>query len=296
MAHSATQMVLFEVKGLNQVINVAAVPQRSPFRYPGGKTWLVPRIRQWLKKRPAHFIEPFAGGGIISLTVAAENLANHVTMVELDEQVASVWRVIFKSVSDAQWLADAIVNFDLTSETLTEVLASKPRAMRQKAFQTILKNRTFHGGILAAGSSPLKHGENGRGIRSRWYADTLKRRILDITKWRDQITFVQGDGIEVMRHNARKQAAVFFIDPPYTVGGKRAGRRLYTYSEIDHEKLFKVTSRVTGDFLMTYDDADDVRELAKKYNFDTELVAMKNTHHAAMRELLIGRDLSWARE
>jgi hypothetical protein len=25
-------------------VNVAAVPLRSPFRYPGGKTWLVPRM------------------------------------------------------------------------------------------------------------------------------------------------------------------------------------------------------------------------------------------------------------
>src|SRR6185369_7719210 len=255
MARSAAQMVLFEVKGLSQVINVAAVPQRSPFRYPGGKTWLVPRIRQWLKKRPAHFIEPFAGGGIVSLTVAAENLADHVTMVERDEQVAAVWQVIVEGETDAQWLADAIVKFDLTSESLAEVLGSKPRSVRQRAFQTILKNRTFHGGILAAGSSPLKYGENGKGIRSRWYADTLKRRILDITKWRDRITFVQGDGIEIVRRHGRKSTAAFFIDPPYTVGGKRAGRRLYTYSEIDHENLFKVTSKVAGDFLMTYDEA-----------------------------------------
>lgn len=287
-------MVLFETKALTHIINVAAVPQRSPFRYPGGKTWLVPRIRQWLKKRPAHFIEPFAGGAIVSLTVA-EDLADHVTMVERDEQVASVWKVIVEGESDAEWLAEAIVKFNLTDQTLSEVVGSKPRTTREKAFQTILKNRTFHGGILAAGSSPLKHGENGRGIRSRWYAETLKRRILDIMTFRDKITFVQDDGIEVMRKNSRKRNAAFFIDPPYTAGGKRAGRRLYTYSEIDHEKLFKVTSKVAGDFLMTYDDADDVRELAKKYNFDTELVAMKNTHHASMKELLIGRDLNWAR-
>ncbi len=76
-----------------KIVNVASVPQRSPFRYPGGKTWLVPHIRQWLASRkspPNDFIEPFAGGGIVSLTVAAENLADHVTMVELDEQVAAV--------------------------------------------------------------------------------------------------------------------------------------------------------------------------------------------------------------
>jgi DNA adenine methylase len=32
--------------------------------------------------------------------------------------------------------------------------------------------------------------------------------------------------------------AVFFIDSPYTAGGKRAGSRLYTHFEVDHEKTF----------------------------------------------------------
>ena len=31
------------------VVNVASVPQRSPLRYPGGKTWLIPHIREWLR-------------------------------------------------------------------------------------------------------------------------------------------------------------------------------------------------------------------------------------------------------
>ena len=53
-------------------------------------------------------------------------------------------------------------------------------------------------------------------------------------------------------------------------------------------------SKVSGDFLITYDDADEVRSLALKYRFETRLVAMNNTHHATMSELLIGRDLSWA--
>src|SRR5712671_8236811 len=58
-----------------RVINVSAVPHRSPFRYPGGKTWLVPYVRQWLSSRapkPEELIEPFAGGAIVGLTVAFE--------------------------------------------------------------------------------------------------------------------------------------------------------------------------------------------------------------------------------
>lgn len=291
------QQTLFDELNRTEIVNVASVPQLSPFRYPGGKTWLVPRIRQWLASRPTRageFIEPFAGGGIVSLTVAAERRAEHVTMVELDEQVAAVWRTITQE-DGGTWLADKIVQFNLTHEALKNALTGKAQTVRERAFQTILKNRTYHGGILAAGSAPLKQGENGKGIASRWYAETLRRRILAIQALREHITFIEGDGLEIIRQNAQRRDAVFFIDPPYTAAGKRAGRRLYTHSELDHEELFRVTSAITGDFLMTYDDADGVRELAAIYNFDTEIVAMKNTHHAKMTELLIGRNLNWIR-
>jgi len=111
---------------VSPIINVASVPQRSPFRYPGGKTWLVPRIRVWLRmrsERPREFVEPFAGGGIISLTVAFERLADHITadhitMVELDPQVAAVWKTILEG--DADWLAERILNFKMTPATLEE--------------------------------------------------------------------------------------------------------------------------------------------------------------------------------
>jgi DNA adenine methylase len=290
------QPALFEKQRLDKIINIASVPQRSPFRYPGGKTWLVPHARQWfasLPVRPAVLIEPFAGGGIISLTVAAEHLAERVLMVELDDQVAAVWRTILGG--DAEWLADTIAAFDLTAENAEAALSRAPRNLREKAFQTILKNRIYRGGILAPGSGKLKHGEDGRGIKSRWYPATLKKRILGIATLRERITFVEGDGLAVIRQNAHRADAVFFIDPPYTAAGKKAGNRLYTHFELDHEELFKVTGTVAGDFLMTYDDAAGVRELARQRRFDTQLVAMKNTHHAEMTELLMGRNLNWAR-
>lgn len=102
---------------------------------------------------------------------------------------------------------------------------------------------------------------------------------------------MHGDGIEWMRENVSNPGAAYFIDPPYTV----AGRRLYTHSEVDHEELFRVASMLRGDFLMTYDDAERIRKLAARFGFDVHVVLMKNTHHRINRELLIGRDLSWAR-
>src|SRR5437879_5353578 len=121
-------------KGL-RIINVASVPQRSPFRYPGGKTWLVPRLRQWLKslpKKPAEFIEPFAGGGIISLTVAFEKLAEQVIMVELDADVAAVWQTILGG--DAPWLAHRIVTFPFMPDEVQAELAQPASCLRERAF------------------------------------------------------------------------------------------------------------------------------------------------------------------
>lgn len=281
----------------NGVVNVASVPQRSPFRYPGGKTWLVPRLRQWLESQPCkprEFIEPFAGGSISSLTTAFEGRAEWVTMVERDEEVAAVWRVILQQPGGGEWLANRIIHFDLTPDSAQEVLCKPEPSLRETAFRTLLKNRINHGGILAPGVGILKHGENGKGIKSRWYPETLQRRILDIATQRDNIQFIEGDGVQVLVENANRADTVFFIDPPYTVGkGKRAGSRLYTHSELDHEELFRITSTIEGDFLMTYDNAEEVLELAKRFGFDTRTVSMKNTHHAEMSELLIGRNLDW---
>jgi DNA adenine methylase len=123
----------------------------------------------------------------------------------------------------------------------------------------------------------------------------LKKRIREINRLKNRIKFVEGDGLRVIKRYARRVDAAFFIDPPYTAGGKKAGKRLYNYSVLDHEELFGLMAIVAGDFLMTYDNAEEVRELAQRHGFDLEPIAMKNSHHAEMSELLIGRDLDWIR-
>ncbi len=135
---------------LTGVVNVASVPQRSPFRYAGGKTWLIPRIRQWLtsvQPRPAHLIEPFAGGAIVGLTAAAEGLAGAVTLVEMDNDVAAVWATIISG--DGTALGKRIVDFDLTLENVQAILARQSADVADRAFATIIKNRVNRGGILA---------------------------------------------------------------------------------------------------------------------------------------------------
>jgi DNA adenine methylase len=276
--------------------NVSSVTLRSPFRFPGGKTWLVPYVRCWLSSRSptlCEFCEPFVGGAIVALTVAAEELAERVVMAEVDPNIAAVWHTVLGK--HATWLANRICKFRLTPRSLDLVLASSPRSNREVAFRTILRNRTFRGGILAHTSRPLKRGENGRGIKSRWYPETLRQRILAIADIRNRISFIEGDGLELIRQRGGRTNVAFFLDPPYTASKKRAGVRLYSRSDVDHEELFEISSNVLGDFLMTYEDSTEIRGLASKYGFQVRSVAMRNTHHVRMNELLIGRDLTWIR-
>jgi len=274
----------------SKIVNVASVPQRSPFRYAGGKTWLIPRIREWLfvvGGQNKELFEPFAGGGIVSLTAACEDLVGRVTMVEKDEGVAAVWQLILNG--GAEWLAEKIMNFNLTPETAKEVINSADTSLETLAFATIVKNRVNRGGILADGASFIKKGENGKGIASRWYPETLKKRILEIDKVKRRINFIPGDAFEVCQQNSHREDAIYFIDPPYL----KAGRRLYRYSTIDHTALFKLADRLQGDFLMSYDNAAEVRGMANSHRFAVQPISMKNTHHAEKTELLIGRNLSW---
>lgn len=273
-------------------VNVASVPQRSPFRYPGGKTWLVPYIRSWLRNRdprPSLLIEPFAGGGIVGLTAAFEKLADRVIFVENDRNVAAVWKTIL--YDQAEWLAKEIERFELTEENVATVLANEPSLLRERAFSTILRNRVQRGGIMAPGAGLIKTGENGRGISSRWYPNTLARRVREIALVRDRLTFIEGDGVEAIRQFSDVGNAFFFVDPPYTV----SARRLYQHWQIDHRLLFSLLKKVNGSVLLTYDNKAEIASLAYEFGFQTAKIAMKNTHHATMTELLIGKDLNWLR-
>ena len=235
-------------------------------------------------------MEPFAGGGIVGLTSGFEGLAEHVVLVECDPNVAAVWHTILGG--QAKWLADQILNFDLSRDNVTEVLGKEPMTQRERAFAVILRNRVQRGGIMAEGAGLVKTGENGRGLNSRWYPETLARRIQEIAGLRERFSFVEGDGFEIIRRYADDETAAFFVDPPYTV----ASKRLYSHWQVEHRTLFALLARVKGDVLMTYDNTREIAALAFEFHFETQAIAMKNTHHARMTELVIGKDLSWLRE
>ena len=269
--------------------NVSSVPQRSPFRYPGGKTWLIPQVRQWLRcvgnKEKSELIEPFAGGAVISLTAVMEGLVMKATLVELDKDIADVWRAILGR--NGKRLADQIRSFKVTNESLEAIFSAEPNNLRKRAFRTILKNRVNRNGIVAPGAGRLKRGEDNAGVASRWYPSTLGDRIEAIVQVKSAFSVKNGDGLRYMLRRLEDENAVYFIDPPYA----KVGERLYRYGSINHERLFERASKLRGSFLMTYNDSTEIRNLADKYGFEVREILMNCGREKI--ELLISDDLSW---
>ncbi len=244
---------------------------------------------EWLKQsnNPKKLIEPFAGGGIVSLTAAFENLAAHVVMIELDKEVAAVWEVIING--NHEWLANQIYSFNLTPQNANDILQKEDKTIEEQAFSTILKNRIFHGGIIAKGSGFIKKGENGKGIKSRWYPTTLRDRILAVGYVKNKMKFITGDAFEEMEKAKNEKDSFFFIDPPYTI----AGKRLYNHFNIDHNELFALTAQLKGKFMLTYDDMQEIRDLAKKHELAFRTIPMKTTHHIQKNEIIISDNFDW---
>jgi DNA adenine methylase len=201
--------------------------------------------------------------------------------------VAAVWSTILSD--DAEWLCEKITHLRVDKQSVDKILAAEPDSTRVQAFQTIVRNRVQRGGILSRTAGLMKLGERGRGLTSRWYPETLARRIMDIFARRAYISFRQEDGMCVLTRSKPKVETAFFIDPPYT----KAARRLYSYSSIDHRNLFDLAGRLRSPFLISYDESEEITHLATSHQFSIARIPMRSAHHKQKNELLIGRRLAW---
>ena len=272
------------------VAHVMQVPARSPLRYPGGKLWLVPHVRHWLGAAGAEtLIEPFAGGAIVSLTAVAEDLVQRAIMVEIDEDVAALWRA---ALYHGPALAARVAAFVPTVSNVRGVEDTEPGNIVDRAFRTLVLNRTRYAGILHRTAGSIKFGD-GRGIASRWYGQTLLNRLSAIEQHADRLSFAQGNGLEMLDEMIAfwgEASTAVFADPPYTTGGgKRAGRGLYNHHEVDHNRLFAQLANSGVAFLMTYDISPEVVDLVDRYGFHAVKVEPRTAKHRTVPEILVTR-------
>ena len=70
-------------------------------------------------------------------------------------------------------------------------------------------------------------------------------------------------------------------------------KQLLRLFEIDHVRLFELTAQLKGKFMLTYDDTDEIRRLADRFELPYRTIPMKTTHHLQKNEFIISDNFDW---
>ena len=246
---------------------------KSPLRYPGGKTRACKvldkiLIENFNMENMTSLISPFFGGGSFEFYIQNKY---KIRIIGNDKFIplASFWSCC-KNQKDE--LCDMLykVGANTTQEGITKeqfmnyrrIIMSETNILMQAYYYFIINRCSFSGATLSGGFS--QQSAIGRFTKSS--IDRIKNLDLSATEihnkdFEDFINTVVPDHAVGESNNY-----IIFADPPYYLEKKSKlyGNNGDMHDEFDHKKLFSVLSKRKG-WLLTYNDCDYVRNLYKDY-------------------------------
>ena len=236
----------------------------SPLRYPGGKSQLAPYVIDLLKENDllhGVYVEPFAGGAGIAWRLLLDGYVNEVWINDIDRSIHAFWAAVLRHSDD---LCERI---ESTEVTIAEW--HKQRAIQQEsrpkildlAFSTFFLNRTNRSGILKAGVIGGLSQNGDYLLNCRFNKPDLIARIKRIAIYRDQIKLSRLDAEIFISNSIQKlpEVSLVNIDPPYF--SKGPGLYCSFYKPEDHASLAKAIRKINRPWMLTYDDAPEIRLL-----------------------------------
>lgn len=243
----------------------------SPLRYPGGKTKIAPLIKLILKNtssKDVTYIEPFAGGAGVALSLLLEGLVERIIINDYDFAIYSFWRSILEYTEDFIGL---IHDTPLTIEewyNQKEIYLNQNNDFSLKlGFATFYLNRTNRSGILAAGPIGGKNQDSEYKLSERFNREGLISRIKKIAQYSSKIEVHNLEirsFIDQVMPNYKQNAFVYF-DPPYYNKGQNLYKNFLTPS--DHKEIADyIKNSINCDWIITYDDVDHLKEFYSGYS------------------------------
>lgn len=205
----------------------------SPLRYPGGKSKIAPLIRLIIEKTGSSditYIEPFAGGAGVALSLLIEGVVDQVVINDYDKAIYSFWRALKEA---PQELIDLIEHTPLTIDEWKHqkdiYSTQNKRYSVELGFAAFYLNRTNRSGILSAGPIGGYNQTGNYGMDARFNRDALIGRIQEIAKYKSQIvvynkeirSFISG---VIPKYQAN---AFVYFDPPYFENGQRLYKNFF---------------------------------------------------------------------
>jgi len=258
-------------------VTAAAEPPRctvrynSPLRYPGGKAKLADFIKAVFRANrllDGVYLEPYAGGASVALTLLYEEYASEVYINDLDRAIFAFWHsVVHEPDRLCRLVRDARVTPDQWARQRRVYRRAATGPLLDLGFAAFFLNRTNRSGII--GSAGMIGGGKQRGrwkLDARYNGPELAERIARVARYRDRIRVFNLDAGVFLRQCAAKLTgqALAYLDPPYYVKGQR---RLYAnyYAGADHAEIAALLASVPFPWVVSYDDVPEIRRLYKGY-------------------------------
>lgn len=236
----------------------------SPLRYPGGKNKISSFVNLIISKSELTditYVEPFAGGAGVALSLLFSGAVNHIVINDYDKCIYSVWRAI---LHDTNRFIQLIKKTDITIEEWHKqkniYLTQSNKYSLELAFATFFLNRTNRSGILKAG--PIGgFSQNGNYlINARFNKENLIQRIYEIAGKKKQISLYNKDIRSFFKLCLPKYENVFlYLDPPYYKKGQELYKNYFT--DKDHQEIAECVNNLTCKWMITYDNTIEITEL-----------------------------------
>lgn len=248
----------------------------SPLRYPGGKTCLYDLLSEILRLNGlerGHYVEPYAGGCGLALSLLYGGHASDIHLNDLDRSIWAFWYCVLNETKEIVKLVDH------TPVTINEwhrqqEIQRKPDVadVLELGFSTFFLNRTNRSGVIKGAG--VIGGLSQRGnykIDCRFNRDELIRRIRRVEKYKSRIHLTNLDAIPFLRETERKlpEDTFYCIDPPYFTKGSS----LYTnfYGPNEHKIVAKAVLKLKKKWIVTYDHAAEIKAIysqRRQFTFD----------------------------
>jgi DNA adenine methylase len=210
----------------------------SPLRYPGGKLFLASEFKRILGviglNKPV-YIEPYAGGAGVALSLLFSDKVRRIIINDLDKAIYAFW----KSITEKSGLfSKKILTTPVTIaewKKQKQIYSDKNANLFNKGFATFFLNRTNRSGVMGAGPIGGMDQNGSYKINARYNKKDLVARIRKIGRFRDRITVLNEDGIKLTKKYLNQKNIFIYLDPPYL----KKGAMLYLnhYKEADHREL-----------------------------------------------------------
>lgn len=242
----------------------------SPLRYPGGKGKIAGFIHRVFEKnllQDGCYIEPYAGGASIALSLLINEYANKVIINDLDRSIYSFWHSVLNETDE---LCKLIIDTKLNIKqwrTQQDIQKNKEKAsLLELGFSTFYLNRSNRSGIIKAGVIGGLKQEGNWKMDARFNKDDLIRRIERIADYSNRIKIYNLDAcilLDKINKEISSKSLVYF-DPPYY----HKGKDLYVnhYKHIDHEKVAeKIAGLNSKKWIVSYDSTPEIKRLYKGF-------------------------------